>query len=360
MTQQGTGDGHIRLRARGMTPEQTLAAARHREHCAECAAAAVEDVDSRAAGELWAEMLRSSLGEHLRGEELFDYVDGRLPDVATAAARAHLEHCAACRDDVADLRPLRRRPMMRWQEIALAAAAVIAVVLATSLLRRTSKPPMIASAAPHASVSPALHTSEGRPAAWRALVDDALSKGRIDPPPLLATLHQPAETVRGQSRDTASPVSPDGVVVDDSRPRFRWSGPRGATYTVSVFTGDQETARSAPLRQTVWTPNRQLERGRAYRWQVEARLGKETSIIPPAPQPVPAFFLLDSAAHQEMESARRSDPGDHLLLGVLAAHHGLRQEAIEQLTLYRAAHPGSSAASSLLDSVRAWEGGRRQ
>ncbi len=166
----------------------------------------------------------------------------------------------------------------------------------------------------------------------------------------------PAETVRGKGAGRAASVSPNGVVLEDPRPTFRWSGWPGAVYTVSVFDGDHETARSAPLRSSVWTPERDLERGRTYRWQVEARRGKETAIIPPAPQPAPLFDLLDDSAHRELDSARRRYPDDHLLLGVLAAHYGLQDEAIAELTRHHSAHPDSHSAA-LLDSVRAWSKG---
>ena len=115
-------------------------------------------------------------------------------------------------------------------------------------------------------------------------------------------------------------------------------------------------ARSAPLRSNVWTPEPDLARGRTYRWQVEARRGKETWIIPPAPLSAPVFALLDDSAHRDLESARRSHPDDHLLLGVLAAHYGLQEEAIAELTRHQSAHSDASS-TALLDSVRAWRKG---
>jgi hypothetical protein len=71
------------------------------------------------------------------------------------------------------------------------------------------------------------------------------------------------------------------------------------------------------------------------------------------PQPAPAFALLDDAAHRELASARERFPGDHLLLGVLAAHYGLQEEAIGELTRHQSSHP-DARSEALLESVRAW------
>jgi anti-sigma factor ChrR (cupin superfamily) len=358
MTQHATKTELTRLWERKLTPGETLAIGRHLEICSECAAAAADAVDSRAAAESWGGTLDPTLGDHLRGDDLLDYVDGSLSPVAMSEAGAHLEHCTICRDDVADLHGLRGGGRRRWQRVALAAAAVLIVVIGigVAVRRKPTSLPTKTVGRPPISTSTATLLADPPPAAWRALVDSAITSGRIAPPAILATLRMPAETVRGEGAGRASAVAPNGVVLDDPRPSFLWGGSPGAVYTVSVFDGDREAMRSVPLRSSAWTPERDLERGRMYRWQVEARRGNETSIIPPAPQPAPLFELLDDSAHRALDSARRRYPGDHLLLGVLAAHYGLQDEAIEELTRYQSAHPDSHSAS-LLDSVRAWSMG---
>ncbi len=159
----------------------------------------------------------------------------------------------------------------------------------------------------------------------------------------------PVDVTRGNGPRQDAAVAPSGVVIDIPRPTFRWSGVSGAKYTVSVLDGDREVAVSAPLRSNDWTPERDLTRGRTYRWQVRASRGKETWIIPSAPQPAPLFALLDDVAHRDLDSARRKYPDDHLLLAVLEAHYGLQAEAVEELE----GHPGPDSAP-LLDNVRAW------
>ncbi|MEO8033832.1 MAG: hypothetical protein ABI837_05325 [Acidobacteriota bacterium] len=356
MTPHVMKDDLARLRDRGLTAVETLAIVRHLETCSECSATAADAVDPRAAADLWSASLQESLGDHLRADELCDYVDGIFSPAAMREADAHREHCTVCRDDVADLRRLRAGGSRRWLRVALSAAAVLLVLGA--LVRRA--PTKLATAArPPLSVSSVRARADLPPAAWRALVDAAVDSGRIAPPPILATLRVPIEATRGLGAVHTFAVTPNGVMIDDPRPTFRWSGVPGAVFCVSVFFGDREVARSAPLRHELWTPERDLERGRTYRWQVEARRGDRTWIIPRAPQPAPLFALLDDAAHRELDSAHRLYPGDHLLLGVLAAHHGLQEAASGELTLHHALHPDARSAA-LLDSVRAWRSGAPQ
>ena len=112
------------LRARTLTPAATLALIRHLESCSECAAMAAAATDPQDATEAWSSSLQGSLGDHLRGDELSDYVDCRLPRAAMRSANGHLEQCSLCRGDVADLRRLSRR-RFSWRKVSLIAAALV-------------------------------------------------------------------------------------------------------------------------------------------------------------------------------------------------------------------------------------------
>jgi anti-sigma factor RsiW len=349
-------DALVRLRAHALPPEELLAAVSHLESCSECAARAADDVGSSAAAEMWRAALDAADDDHLRDERLFDYADGRLSADAREAAEAHLEHCATCRDDVADIRAVRGRTMRRrWQRYALAAAAILLLIAGIAVAVRLvptrhplENPPRTSVPAP---TPPPM--AEAPPAAWRALVDAALASGRLAPPAILSTLRMPGDVTRSGGQRQPSAMTPDGVIVEDSRPELRWSGAPGAVYTVSLFDGDVEVERSAPIHENVWKPQRDLPRGRIYRWQVEARRNAKTWIIPMTPQPAPIFALLDDAAHRELDSARARYPGDHLLLGVLAAHYGLQEEAVGELTRHQSSRP-DARSKALLESVRAW------
>jgi anti-sigma factor RsiW len=349
-------DALVRLRARSLPPEELLAAVSHLESCAECATRAEDAVEPSAAAEMWRGALDAADEDHLRDERLFDYADGHLSRDARAAAEAHLGHCTTCRDDVADIRALRgKTTRRRWQRYALAAAAVLLLAAGIAVALRlvpTSHPIENPRHTPIEVPTPA-PIAEAPPAAWRELVDAAVANGRLAPPAILATLRMPLDVARSGEKGHPSVMAPDGVIVEDSRPELRWSGTPGAVYTVSLFDGDVEVARSAPLHENVWKPQRDLPRGRTYRWQVEARRDAKTWIIPMTPQAAPAFALLDEAAHRELDAARKRYPDDHLLLGVLAAHDGLQDEAIAELTRLQTSHPDARAAA-LLESVRAW------
>jgi len=362
MTRHVTKSELIRLWERKLTPGETLAVVRHLESCSECSATAADAVDSQALAEAWSETLDETLDDHLRGDDLLDYVDGNLSADAMSDAAAHLEHCTLCQDDIADLRALREGARRRrWQQVTLAAAAVLVVVVGLAAIIRSAvtKPRLATVRRPSNSLSTTTPPATARPAEWRALVDAAVASGRIAPPAILAMLQMPEETMRGEGATPASSMSPNGVVLEGPRPHFQWSGSPGAVYIVSIFDGDREVTRSEPLRSSAWIPQHDLERGRIYRWQVTASRGKETWIIPPAPRHAPLFDLLDDAAQRDLDSARRRYPDDHLLLGVLAAHRGLQQVAIEELTRHHSAHPDSHSAA-LLDSARAWPKGDRR
>src|SRR5258706_12720991 len=135
-------------------------------------------------------------------------------------AGAHLEHCTVCRDDVADLRALRGGGRRRWQRVALAAAAVLIVVIGIGVAVRrapTRLPPKTVGR-PSIAASTATLLADAPPAAWRALVDAAVTSGRIAPPPILATLRMPGETMRGGGAGRASAVWPHGGGLEYSRP----------------------------------------------------------------------------------------------------------------------------------------------
>jgi anti-sigma factor RsiW len=360
MTQHVTNHELARLRGRQLTPEKMLAVVRHLESCPECAGIAAETVDCRAAAETWSETLHAALDDHLRDDGLLDYADGRLSPNAMDEAGAHLEHCATCREDVADLRRLRVGGRRRWPRLTFRVAAVLVVATGVGALSyRTPRAAPVAIFKPSASVRAAQPEADVAATAWTSLVKGAVAGGGIEPPAIIGTLRIPGETMRGDGQSPSSAVAPNGVVIEDPRPTLRWGASPGAVYTVTLFAGDREVSRSAPLRDNAWRPERALERGLIYRWQVEARRKHQSWIVPRAPQPAPVFRLLDQAAHLDLESARRREPANHLLLGVLAAQYGLQEEAIAQLALHHSAHP-DPVSTALLESVRAWRNAERR
>jgi anti-sigma factor RsiW len=317
----------------------------HLAACQECAGAAARSIDvTRSAA-----ALRDDFEEHLRGDEIVAYVGGSASSEEAARAAEHLSYCEACRGDVADLREFssRRRPRTfttAWRMLA-AAVVMLAIVItvAIALRRELAVPPMTTKA-------PVDRQRGARDAIVAAALRDGIAK-----PAVLAAMVQPGQTMRGvPSDDEPRVIEPAGVVVDETRPRFRWRGTADASVTLSIFSGERTVVQTASLHGNEWKPASDLERGATYRWQIEVTT-KGNVMIAPSPSDPPALFtVLSDAAHRELDAARRRFANDDLFLGVLTARDGLQGEAVDHLSRYCAANADEKRAAALLREVEAW------
>lgn len=342
----------------------------HLRHCPNCASSARGSEPAMRAAERLAWQLAADADEHPPVETtLTAYVDGTLSGDDAAAAEAHLEVCARCREDVDDLRAIastsRRRPRRSWLPGAVAAAALLAIVATLLLLRREpgrpASPPVTATTVER----PATHTAATQTAPpspvpalpryerpeWRAAVDEALRTGALPMPAVLAGLRVAPDVLRTPGERAAEGrLAPVSTVVETTRPRFTWTPAGGATYLVSVFDDDTLVAESGVLSEPAWQPERDLPRGRTVQWEVEVRGGDGGVRSLPAPPAPPALFrVLDAAAHAELQRARAAHGGDPLLLGVLYARSGLRDDAARELRRVR-----TEQGQQLLRSVEQW------
>src|SRR5262245_24142142 len=151
-------------------------------------------------------------------------------------------------------------------------------------------------------------------------------------------------------------LDPVGRIVTDDRPTFRWRPLNGAiSYKLTVTdpeAGYKEVAASPELRETKWTVDRPLERGRIYTWQVIARAdGREVKA--PAPNREAKFKLLEQARADEITRAEKVYAGRRLALGLLYAQAGLLDEAEREIKALVAANPQSPVAKNLLRDLRA-------
>lgn len=323
----------------GLRPGRVQAVADHLQDCRRCGDAAID------------------AGHPSLEGELTPYAEGKLVAADAARVAAHVERCAICREDVADIRgaaallvPDRHR--LRWPYF-VAAAAIAAMAVAALLMRdaapaQPNRPPRIT-----VTASPAPQPVEAKPpqrGEWTALVDRAVRTGAMAMPPALAELQLSADPQRAPADPGKQTVTPAGIIVETTRPVFEWTAVRGATYIVTVLDDDLETVmESGRLTAARWQPERELARGRVYQWQVSVRGAQSATIIPAPPAPPAVFRVLDAEAHQELARARASHSDDPLLLGVLAAQHGLRDEALREL-----AKVDTEAGRRLLLSVEAW------
>ena len=192
---------------------------------------------------------------------------------------------------------------------------------------------------------------EGLPGDLQRAVKKALSTQRAQVSPALDSLNGRRETLLGDSgpRVSLSLLSPLGIILNTTRPTFRWRALDGATpYVVSVYDADFNLVASSPkLSETVWKPDISLKRGATYSWQVSATKDGREIIAPAAPAPQAMFKVLDEAGAARLESARRAYADSHLLLGVLYAREGLLAEAEREFRLLLRANPGSPASLNL-------------
>lgn len=170
-------------------------------------------------------------------------------------------------------------------------------------------------------------------------------------PATLAAVLPARDSFRSAAPDPVATAAlrPSAQVLETRRPRFTWPASVGATYTVLVGANGDLVAQSPVLRENVWQCDVDLAPGRTYSWQVEIRRGDEATMLPMPPEPTPRFHVLGAEARNELDAARRDAPDDHLLLGVLYARAGLRDEALRELNA--APEP---EARTLAKSIEEW------
>jgi hypothetical protein len=319
--------------------------------------------------------LRDEPFEHATYEELAALADGTLDDVQEEIVRTHLEDCAMCAAEAADLQQLAAAPRRmtavpparasrRWSSRAitlLAASLLVAISLGLYFTRGTREPDT-----PHPGPAPPRTLIAVRDANGEIALDDRgavhgvpqplagvaatlLRAPALTPPSVLATVQTAATQLRGSDSQQLACVEPVGRIVLSDRPRFSW---RGATARarVSVYAegSGERVAASGAVRGSEWTSETPLPRGVTLVWQVRSG----DTIAPSASAPPARFRIVDAAAVEQIESARRS--GSHLLLGAALAKAGLRDEAAAELQQLEELNPGSPVARKLLHSLDSW------
>ncbi|HEX7680627.1 MAG TPA: hypothetical protein VF713_21010, partial [Thermoanaerobaculia bacterium] len=293
--------------------------------------------------------LQDDFSEHLGADEIVAHADLSASNEERARATEHLACCDMCRRELADLRASITRGAGKrawaWRRLGAVAAVMLLAIVITAAIALRREPPA------QRRVIPPVDRS---PSARDLLVAAALRDG-IAKPAVLVALAQPGQAMRGVGSDEQPKViEPVGIVVDDTRPRFRWSGTGDAAVNVSILSQASTVATSVTLHGNEWKPAQALERGRIYRWQIEVTTTKDVMIAPRPSDPPALFTVLSDDEHRALEAARVRFANDDLYLGVLTARDGLQGEAAEHLRRYSAAHPEEKTAATLLREVEAW------
>jgi anti-sigma factor RsiW len=195
-------------------------------------------------------------------------------------------------------------------------------------------------------------------AEYQQLAVAALTKGQVELPAVLSELRSAAGVMMGGGgAEKLKLIEPVGKIVFSVRPTLRWQALEGAeSYIATVIdpkNNFNEVAKSPPLTRDHWQVDRALRRGWTYLWQVTAtRNGAQ--ITAPAPEAGDAKFkVLDQALADEIDQARKTYAGQHLIPGLLYARAGLLDEAVQELKALSAANPQAKEVKSLLKDLQA-------
>ena len=349
-----TDDELRRIASRDASAHPIAEIARHLESCSACAARAAAHVDVEAL----ARALDQSviIEEHPDFEELAAYVDETLDDAERAWIDAHLEGCAQCREDIADLTDerakLARRSGPSWRAWQLIAAVLLLTVAVAAIVFWLERP---TPEQPKSIENPPVVQTEPPPDPWMTLEQDVLTAGQIGVPEILHRLRPPAHGVRGTSDMPDGTLHPVGIVVEEDRPAFSWPSSRHARYTVTIFASSEPVMNSGRIAETTWTPKEPLKRGTTYQWQVEVEHPDGgTTILPSPPAPDALFHVADDATIAELDAAKKARPDDHLLTGIVSARAGMRDRALADFDAHLTTHPNDTRAKVLADEIRRW------
>lgn len=335
-----------RYRERTLDPAELLTMDRHLAVCPPCRTALSRVLNANEQ----VVACRERLTDHLTYQQVAGSVEGRVE----AAAEAHLQVCASCREEVDDLRAFRARlprPRAAWVLPAWVAAAAAVIVLA-GIGVRSGKRPVLHAPAQHAVAAETPLTVE-----QRQVIATLRATPKLGRAPVLDELISRRGVLLGESSETRSfeLTAPVGTEVLQDRPAFRWQPVSGAShYVVSVF--DQNfrlVAESPALTAPEWQAAAALPRGQVLVWQVTATIGADTVRAPVPPAPEARFEIADAATASAIEQARRDHPRDHLLLAGLLARNGALDEAAAEIDALGATDPDlARALGSSLAEIR--------
>jgi hypothetical protein len=140
-----------------------------------------------------------------------------------------------------------------------------------------------------------------------------------------------------------------GVVVPDQKPTLRWGPVRGVKTVVVSTSSGVRVVGSGDLTGNDWQVPIALDRGLVYRWRLEANgllIGEGE------------FEVLSESASRDWSEAQVKYAGSHLLLGAMAQHLGMLDEAQREYVALQLEMPQSETAARMLRNLAAIRGMR--
>jgi hypothetical protein len=336
------------FRRRTMEPEALVSFTDHVDACRSCRDRLAAGIQPRPIIEGLEE-----LTDHVGEDEVQAYVKGGLAPQRIQTIESHLNRCVLCRAEIADLRGFATaRPARRTRTslIALVAAAAVLffAVGAFRAFRSTPAPPLLTLTDVN---GPIRIDATGRLASFgRASLTpqdaqslrDALTTGTLPIPASIRDLAGVSGVLMGAAESpTLGVVSPVGTAVLSDRPRFRWHAPPGASSAFVITVQDVETKQtfsSAPVPELEWVPDRSLDRGHTYDWQVAASLASGEAVAPAPTDPRATFRVVDRETVDRLAGL----PASHAVRTVLYARAGLIEDARREAAALGVLNPGST------------------
>jgi anti-sigma factor RsiW len=185
-------------------------------------------------------------------------------------------------------------------------------------------------------------------------VASVLKSGRVRTPSFLVDLKGHSGKLMGAGAAPYGLLDPLATAVESRTPTFHWRATEGAqSYVLTIYDSDsKKVVASDQLTETSWTASTPLERGRTYSWQVRANKNGAEVLMPSPAAAEAKFRIIDQSSLQEIQLARKNQPGSHLMLGIVYAEAGLLDESEHEFQRLLAANPESPAARNLLREVK--------
>lgn len=353
---------------RNLAPAEAEAISLHLQECDACR----DLVMKSSAFQKGFDSLRSQVQsqDHPAFEELADFVNG-IRDHEWI--QEHLQDCCNCAMQVDDMREarkelaaplqLRRSPVPSAYRSLLIAASILLALLAAAWFFRIAlqKPvPKIVHPLPPRNENHFVYKdgnyrietdSSGRieslPGVSRedlAMLQGTIQSGTLPKPPDTKTLNPEGSVLMSEHQESLPfhVLYPVGLIVLPQRPEFRWEPLPGAkAYQVVVTDRNLNVVAMSPqIHDAHWSPQKDLERGVIYSWQVIAKTSEREIRSPSSPAPEALFQVLSRERSDRIESAiRRNAP--ELVLVALMNEAGLTAEASDHLRRLQLQNPGN-------------------
>lgn len=360
-----SSDQLAKLREGALPGSELLPADDHLAVCGECreklaALSTAASAWTELAGGMRAAALAAET--HLSFESLQAYVDGTGLQAERMRIESHLLACGSCRDEAADLKDFAaavKAPRATYTRLLIFGPIAAVLLLGVLLLKPHEHSTQFAVSLRDGGKTVGLDR-QGRlvgadlaGAGERDTIAAMLREGRITVTVPQGLRGKQSVLLGAESTERRFRVlSPLGEVVLQDAPEFRWEAfAHARAYRVQVFDGDyQPVANSSEIAGTSWNPERPLERGKRYVWQVTA-IGSGSPVKAPQPPDAEARFeVVASADAAAIEQARQGSAG-HLQMAALYAHAGLCREALVEIDALERENGGSPLLQQIHASI---------